>query len=172
MKTIIVALMILSGCAAIQPLTGDCGIVPGGDIDDRLGISTLTQDQINTAVSRAIDGASFTTDFRLGDQTENCRKLVGYKVYTKKTYVFKSVGVRVTGITECWNKIIVVGTPADSNFVQHSALIHEIFHAMQSCVTPDPVDVTGYGADQDHKNWVRDNIYWAIDYETDVPLEK
>jgi hypothetical protein len=163
----------LCRCATINPDgTSNCGIMVAGDFDDRFAKPTLFQDTLNALVDEALDGATFTTDWRLNDQLGNCQKLWGFRVYTKPTwnYLVKTsetpdgplLDTYVSGHTLCEQKLIVVGTPTVRAGWSKSSLVHEIFHALQDCTTPEPMDK---GLDWQHRNWVRDGLYNAIEYE-------
>lgn len=160
MRTAIL-LLALAGCAGtLPPPDGSCGVWSGGQYTNRLGANELPQPVLEKAVRLALDGASLTTDFRLMDQTENCRMLNGYTVYTRPG-PWQDGKYNVLGTTTCWAKVIQVAVPASGNWA-HSALIHELFHAMQDCKATPPLDP---GATEFHENWVRDGIYTAIDFE-------
>lgn len=174
-------LLLTTHCATISPDgKSNCGITPAGDFDDRFGKSTLDQDTLNHLVDQALDAATFTTDWRFNDQLGNCQKLWGWRVYTKPfwNYTIKTsdtptgplVDTLVSGHTMCSQKLIVVGTP-NITFEGHtvwraSSVVHEIFHALQDCASPQPIDS---GTDYYHSNWVRDGIYNAIEYEKGQP---
>ena len=173
------ACLTFAGCAAIRPDgQANCLVAAAGDFDNRFDPPTLFQPTLDHLVDRALDAASLTTDFRLNDQLENCRKLVGFRVYTKPTWNFmvnlkdSKDGITkvtsVSGYTECWGKYIVVGTPlrAGRTWWSESSVVHELFHAMQHCESPPPTDP---GYDDDHSNWYRDGIFSAIDYERSQP---
>ena len=59
-----------------------------GDYEDRFGKSFLNDKMLEDAMDHAIQSASLITDFRFNDQTENCKSMVGYRVYTHKTGQF------------------------------------------------------------------------------------
>jgi hypothetical protein len=165
------SLVLLASCAgSLPPPSGSCGVMAAGNFEQRFKSDGLTDEIVEDMVKRALNGTTFTTDWRLSDQTENCRMLQGYNVYTRPPGAFTitmSDGrpLSVTGYTTCWQKLIVVAAPGNGVWRQ-SALIHELFHAMQNCKAPRPVDI---GGDPDHSNWARDNIYWSIDAEMDRP---
>ena len=166
-RALLGACLTFAGCAAIHPDgTSNCLISVAGDVDDRLAISPLTQVELDKQVNKALDAATFTTDWRLNDPLTNCSALVGYRVYTKRTGNWlRPDGLRISGETSCWSKMITVGSggPKDWNY---SAIVHELFHAMQHCESPPPTDP---GYDDDHSNWYRDGIFSAIDYERSQP---
>jgi hypothetical protein len=96
---------------------------------------------------------------------DNCRSLVGYKVFTKSVFSWpdpEGRDFKVAGITYCWAKTIVVGTPATGNW-NKSALVHEFFHAMQNCKADFPPDI---GTDESHAGWYRYGIFEAIERVT------
>ena len=164
-------LLCLTACAGtLPPPSGSCGVRAAGNIDSRFTSDGLTDEIVEDMVERALDGTTFTTDFRLNDQTENCRNLQGYNVYTKPPGAFQLLTSKgaiewVLGYTTCWQKLIVVSAP-ENKMWRRSALVHELIHAIQKCEAPRPVDPDG---DPDHANWHRDNIYGAIDYEMSLP---
>ncbi len=163
-------LLVSPCCVPLPPGEGfqSCDMYVAGDIDSRLAPSGLRREDLNAAVLRALNAATFTTDPRLNDQTENCRMLMGYRVYTKATasWVRDIDGLRVAGETSCVFRMITVGTPKDNKW-EWSALVHEIFHVMQGCSgtlpADDPKDAPG------HENWTRDGIYRAIDASMVLP---
>lgn len=168
-RTLLAACLALTGCAGTVPPEGfySCDVVPAGDYDSRFAPSGLRQEHVNRAVKAALDGATFATDIRLHDQTENCRKLQGYRVYTKATFAYDLTGQMANGHSVCLLKYIVVGTPEPLDW-RASALVHELFHAMQECVGTPPAD-PGFEQYPGHENWVRDGILRAIDYEATQP---
>lgn len=157
-------MLLLPACAAIppsEPGSNNCGMRVGGDFDTR-GPTDLTPEILADRLDAALNAASLTTDFHLMYAEDNCRRLVGYTVYTKPMYGWKDPydrGFSVSGLTWCSSKTIVVGTPGDKNW-NRSSLVHEIFHGMQNCQPPQPPDV---GNDTDHANWIRDGIFDAIE---------
>lgn len=155
-------LILISGCATVD-FTNDnsCGVSIGGDYDNRFAKSVLQMSDVEQAVFRAIDGASLTTDHKLMDSTQNCKNLNGFSIYTKKSNSYMLNNQLVSGHTECWVKIIVIATPMDGNW-NHSALIHQLFHAMQKCQPKYPID---RGSDYHHANWRRDGIFDAIAFQ-------
>ena len=149
------------GCAGtLPPPDGSCGVFTAGQWDNRLGANLLPQSEVERQVRLALDGTTLTTDIKLMDMTENCRALNGFSVYTLDG-PWQDGKYNVLGTTTCWSKIIKVAKPGDGNWL-HSALIHELFHAMQKCSATPPIDS---GSDDWHSNWVRDGIYDAIDFE-------
>lgn len=157
-------------CVPLPPGEGfqSCDMRVAGDIDSRFAQSGLSREDLNAAVTRALNAATFTTDIRLGDTTENCRMLMGYRVYTKSTpnWIRPSDKLRVGGETSCSQRMITVGTPMIGDW-KHSSLVHEIFHAFQGCYGTLPADQTN---DQPgHENWYRDGIYRAIDASMETP---
>jgi len=158
-QLVIVALLLtLASCGAHYNGT-TCGITVAGDYDDRFAPSWLTNEKLQRVVDKAIEATSLTTDYVLMDQTENCKAMQGYSVYTKDTVYWESYGRRVAGTTNCWTKIVIVNTPTDGNETMTS-LVHELFHVMQKCNARAPIDK---GLDEDHANWYRDGILWAIE---------
>ena len=65
-------LLLLSSCAGVPVNDNTCGLRLGGDYDNRFAESTLTQAQLQRAVDKALDATTFTTDFGLLSQTDNC----------------------------------------------------------------------------------------------------
>lgn len=172
MKALMSACLLFLGCAGIPPGEGfqSCDAIVAGDYEDRFAKSGLTRTDVNRGVRVALDAATFTTDIRLGDTLENCRKLYGYRVYTmpvqdflapwdKKTYI--------AGFTNCRLKLIVVGTPKSPFTWADSALVHEIFHAFQECEGTPPQDPNPPA--EHHENWSRDGIFNAIDWARTQP---
>ena len=158
MKQLALVTLLLTSCGAHYAQT-NCGISVAGDYDDRFGESWLTPELLQVGVDKAIAATASTTDYTLMDQTENCKAMQGYNVYTKKTVYFENFGRRVAGFTNCFTKIIVINTPEVLR-VENSPLVHELFHVMQRCSARPPVDK---GLDEDHANWYRDGIVWAIE---------
>lgn len=161
------ACMLLVSCAAIPPGEGfqSCDMVAAGDFKDRLATSGLHREDVNRAVRVALDAATLTTDPRLSDTTENCRMLMGFRIYTMpdEDFVYPYDGKTwVGGYTVCLFKYIVVGTPRAPRTWANSAAVHEIFHAMQGCEGLPPAD-TGVPS-TGHENWFRDGIFNAIDW--------
>lgn len=165
MRLAFFALLLLSSCAGVLPNSNTCGLRLGGDYDNRFGKSTLTLEQLQRDVDKALDATTFTTDFGLLSQTDNCAAMSGYVVYTKPEPSFVSWGRNVAGTTDCFTKIIVIATP-EFGVWRRSALVHELFHVMQHCEARKPIDD---GADADHANWLRDNIYHVIDEAEETP---
>ncbi len=171
MRTLALLLLCLTACAGtLPPPSGSCGVRAAGNIDDRLKDDGLKDSDVEDMVQRALDATTFTTDFRLNDQTENCKALQGFNVYTKPPGAFRTItsdgkNTWVLGYTICWQKLIVVAAP-ENKLWRRSALIHELIHAIQKCEAPRPTDE---GGDPDHANWGRDNIFWSIDYEMGLP---
>lgn len=151
-------------CAPLPPGEGfqSCDMYVAGDIDSRFAKSGLTREELNAAVNRALNAATFTTDIRLMDTVENCSRMRAFRVYTKATpnWVRPIDGLRVSGETDCVTRMITVGTPRNQGWV-YSSLVHEIFHVMQECEGTPPADDPK--ANRGHENWIRDGIYNAID---------
>ena len=147
-RALLAAALLWQGCAGIPPGQEgflSCDMLAAGDFEDRLAPSGLRQEDVNRAVRVALDAATFTTDLDLHDTTTNCRRLVGYRVYTMPTENFQHVQTKtqVSGYTVCAWKHIVVGTPHTGTKPgewRDSALVHEIFHAMQECTATPPED--------------------------------
>jgi hypothetical protein len=148
--------LVLVACGA--PRTTPCGIQVGGDRVDSSAVSSLTQADLDSAVRRALDGATYTTDPRLADGAENCRAMEGFTVFTRSTPTFTDEAEEDFGVTRCWASEVVVGTPESGSW-ELSGLVHELFHVMQRCSTPMPIDV---GRDSHHSNWDRDRIIFGI----------
>lgn len=161
------------GCAGVPPGNpgfNSCDVVVAGDYKDRFAPSRLTQKDVERGVRVTLDAATLTTDYRLNDQTENCRMLVGYKVYTMPTLDFllpQDGKTWVSGFTLCSSRLIVVGTPATGVDWRESSLVHEFFHALQGCVGLPPED-PGLPS-KFHDNWIRDRIFDAIDWAERQP---
>jgi hypothetical protein len=142
--------VVMAGCGAPSPAS-PCGIevaAPG----------PLTDDDLQSQVRRALDGATFTTDPTLVDRTANCRAMEGFTVAVVSTPSFIDEGDEVFGVTRCWQKSMRIGTPPSGSW-ETSSLAHELFHVMQRCSTPQPIDE---GEDAHHSNWKRDLIYFGI----------
>lgn len=161
------------GCAGVNPDgTSNCAIIVAGDIDSRFAPSKLDQHTLNQLVNKALDAASLTADWRLNDQTANCQAMVGFRVYTKATWNYSIKlhdgrdgplkDTMVSGHTHCTLKYLVVGTPERDGRVwwNESSLVHELFHVMQGCESPGPIDK---GEDFQHSNWARDGLNAAIE---------
>ncbi|MDP2270914.1 MAG: hypothetical protein Q8K32_09300 [Archangium sp.] len=146
MRLLLLALMV-TGCAAAHETP--CGIDVGGDRDDPNAPSSLTAAALQSAVRRALDGATFTTDPHLSDSAENCKAMEGFTVYTRAAPSFIDDGEEVFGATRCWNFEVIMGTPESGDWGQ-SGLVHELFHVMQRCTPPR------------HENWERDGIFLGI----------
>lgn len=156
-------LLLISSCASVSAEGFySCDAVRAGDIDSRFTPSRLWQPAVIDAVRRALDAATFTTDYRLHDTLENCRKLIGLRIYTKSTpnWIRDSDGLRVSGEANCQLNMVTIGTPEDGDF-HDSALVHELFHVMQGCEGTPPADDPAYAPG--HENWIRDGIFNAID---------
>lgn len=158
----IVALMILSSCVAIPPShpgTNNCGMSIGRDFDS-FNESWLEDWQLQDRLDAALDVAARSTDFRLSDMMENCRALVGYKVYTKEGTRWENVaGKMVMGECHCAGKFIIISRSISGDY-RDTSLVHEIIHAMQKCAPLEPLDE---GQDKFHSNWIRDGIYENIE---------
>ena len=164
MRTLVL-LLFVTGCGVAHETP--CGIDVGGDRDNPATASTLTPDLLQRAVRRALNGATFTTDPRLSDPVENCRAMEGFTVYTKQAPTFVDDGEEIFGVTRCWKSEIIVGTPESGSW-QFSGLVHELFHVMQRCRTPLPIDS---GRDAHHSNWDRDLIFYGIGKGEDHTLD-
>lgn len=149
-------LLLLTGCGV--PHQSPCGIDVGGDRLDPQALSSLDSETLQSAVRRALDGATYTTDSRLADPAQNCRAMEGFTVFTRTTPSFMDEGEELFGATRCWAHEIIVGTPESGQWV-FSGLVHELFHVMQRCSTPLPIDD---GRDAKHANWNRDLILFGI----------
>lgn len=150
--------ILFSSCAAIQPSpSSNCGVVFLGSIDGSKPF--VTAEDTNDMVNAAIDATSFMTDFRFLDKIELCESLIGYRFYVNKDRAWTLAdGRRVAGATYCESKTIVIGTP-DSLKWRDSSAVHEFIHAFQKCKTPEPHE----NGDEHHGNWIRDNIWNAIE---------
>jgi hypothetical protein len=162
-KILLFALLTLS-CAGVPPGRPDgnnCGLIAAGNFDTRLpmeGLAAILADRLDAA----LDATTFTTDPSYLDMTENCQRLVGYRVWVRSAPDWEDDwgrGFRVAGTTSCWTKIIMVGTPASGNW-RDSAIVHELFHAMQECEAIQPPDI---GNDTAHAGWVRYGTFDAIE---------
>lgn len=138
--------------AAALVLISCTGVHLGGDYFG--GTSTLTRDQLDRSIEVALQLGLETSDPRLHVGAE---ALDGYSVYTRETHVFDLHALQVTGWTSCASRTIVVGTPPGG--WAESSLVHEVFHALQGCSTPGPVDLT---CDDVHANWARAGLFRAI----------
>ena len=160
-------LILFSSCAGTSSIgfKSNCGIMLAGDIQDRFGDSWLTVQDLQQATFSAIRQASLVTDFVFMDQTENCRSMQGYRVYTHAGQLFDLDGRTVYAYTNCQLKMMVIGTPKDGNW-KNSSIVHEMYHVMQECHAKMPVDEHRFldeRDNQDHANWKRDGIWQAID---------
>lgn len=159
------ACLLLVGCASVNTDgSSNCLITAKGDWEQGNPEPPLPQGTLDDLVNRTLKAASFITDFRLNDQTANCQSLVGYQVYTvnKPSYELHWLDgktYQVAGHTVCNGRYMVIGIPRSQNWY-HSAIAHELLHAMQHCDAPQPTDD---GEDSAHANWRRDNYYFAID---------
>ena len=168
MRLLLYSLIACSISCASLSVRGACGVELRGDWfaqhvePEAIDASTaLDRDTLDRAVNAALDAATFTTDFRLMDQTENCKALDGLRVFTVQEPSFTlSTGRVVNGVSDCLGHYVLVGTPTDGAPWSHSALVHEFLHAMQQCSPPLPIDDR---LDADHANWKRDHFYDAID---------
>lgn len=164
--------MAFCGCAGIPPGSpgfNSCDAVAAGTYEELGRASTLTQTDVERGVKVTLDAATLTTDVNLHDQTENCRRLIGYRIYTvpEENFIYPYDGkTLVSGFTVCRYKYIVVGTPKVGGF-RKSSLVHELFHALQACEAPPPND--NGTPSPGHENWVRDGIYNAIDWAEKQP---
>lgn len=140
------------GIVALLSSCAPNGVTLGGDYADRLARSTLTLKTLDDSVARAVSVAEGLPGLERG-------RLNGFAVYTDAHETFFSNGVRVGGWCSCRARVIVVGTPGDGVWAR-SALVHELFHAMQGCDAPLPVDD---GLDADHANWHRDGLFAALE---------
>lgn len=154
----------LLGCAGIPPGRPDgnnCGLIAAGNLDTRQpveGLAAILADRLDAA----LDATTFSTDPSFLDMTENCQNLVGYRVFVRDVPDWQDEygrDFRVAGTTSCWTKTIIVGTPESGNW-RHSAIVHELFHAMQKCEAIQPPDV---GNDTAHAGWIRFGTYDAIE---------
>lgn len=164
-------LWVLSSCAAIPPGEGfqSCDMVAAGDYDDRLAPSGLTREVVNRGVRAALDAATFTTDPRLSDTVENCRKMMGWRAYSKAKQDFLAPWdnkTMISGFSACTGKYMVVGTPTEGDW-RDSSLVHELFHVMQECEGTPPEDKGS--PSPHHQNWIRDGIFNAIDAQRNTP---
>jgi hypothetical protein len=171
MNKLTITLLFLSGCASIPPGEGfySCDAIVAGDYDDRFAKSSLTREDLNRGVRVALDAATLTTDIELSDQVRNCRRLMGFRVYTKKEFDFLAPWdnkTSISGYASCQLNMIVVGTPTDGNW-RDSSLVHELFHAMQDC-SPTPPEDVGLPS-PGHDNWIRDGIFSAIEWSRRQP---
>lgn len=154
MRFLLLALVV-TGCA--PPVVSQCGVELAGD-------GTLTEPELASAIRRALNGATFTTDPALQDPAANCKAMNGLVVRTRPTHKFLDEGEEVFGATRCWAREVIVGTPESGSW-QFSALTHELFHVMQRCETPGAIDE---GQDANHANWVRDGLLPAIERGLEV----
>lgn len=155
--------LLLADCAGVSAEGFySCDAVRAGDIDSRFTPSQLWQPAVEDAVQRALNAATFTTDIRLHDTLENCRKLIGLRIYTKSepSWIRDADGLRVSGEASCLLNMVTIGTPSDGDF-RDSALVHELFHIMQGCEGTPPADDPTFAPG--HENWSRDGIFNAID---------
>jgi hypothetical protein len=161
MKRLLAACVLFGSCASVPPGEGfhSCDATAAGDFDSRIATSGLTRDDVNRGVRAALNAATFTTDPNLNDQTENCRALMGYRIYTRPS-AYTQDGQLVAGHTQCFGKYIVVATPEMGGSWRESALVHELMHAMQHCTATPPMDP---GMTYGHDNWIRHGIYPAVD---------
>ena len=158
------------GCAGVPNGDGfySCDAVAGGDFDTQKPAS-LDREELNRMVRISLDAATLTTDPRLRDPVENCRKFWGYRVYTKPTENFMAPWddkFEIGGFTSCTTRIVVVGTPPSGNW-NNSALVHEFFHVMQVCEGIPPKDT--YSPPDHHENWYRDGLFAAIEWSRKQP---
>lgn len=151
-------------CAGVPPGKPDgnnCGLVAAGDYDTHVPVPELAS-VLEDRLLAALDATTFTTDPGLLDMTQNCQRLMGYRVFVRSVEDWDDPwgrGFRVAGLTYCGSRTIVIGTPADRDW-KKSGLVHELFHAFQNCEAPQPPDV---GNDTAHAGWVRYGIFDAIE---------
>lgn len=173
-KNMTVVLVIIVVLLVLGMLTACAGVPPGKEGSNNCGMllhtgdSNFTHADLNERLATAFDAVSTTTDWRLNDMTDNCNVLVGYHVFVRPEPSWEDPWNRkkadgtplmISGSTECAFRKITIGTPSNGNW-HHSAIVHEIFHALQNCSTPAPIDT---GMDEDHSNWVRDNIMNSVE---------
>lgn len=160
----ILLLLTCASCAGVppgKPGGNNCGLIAAGDLDTRqpvAGLAAILADRLDAA----LDATTFTTDPSFLDMTQNCQRLVGYRVFVRAVPDWEDQygrPFRVAGTTSCWTKTIIVGTPVSGNW-RDSAIVHELFHAMQECEAIQPPDI---GNDTAHAGWIRFGTYDAIE---------
>lgn len=84
-----------------------------------------------------------------------CHAVTNVEFYWSPHHPFKYQSGTVGGVTFCDRNLVVLSSLPASD----SAYAHEVFHLIQGCAAPLPVDE---GSDAVHANWYRANINGAI----------
>lgn len=132
MKTLLLALSLLAGCATTpaEPLcTTRCGIQVMGAIDGGWpdGWDCARVQAVEDATT--VDLARYVrSDARFADV---CSRVRGYDLWLHPDMNFDYNGATVNGLTFCDTKTMVVGA---NPLLFRSSLPHEMSHAVQNCM--------------------------------------